>query len=71
MKYTREQISKVVKNIFSKFDLDDDGFLSKKEITLLINETYQKLHKRELNKVEIDEFFNTYDRNKDSKIDSK
>ena len=46
MKYTREQISKVVRNIFSKFDLDSDGFLNQKEITLLINETYQKLHKR-------------------------
>lgn len=71
MKYSREQISKVVKNVFSKYDIDEDGFLDRDEVTLLMNETYRKLHKRELNQVEIEEFFSTYDRNKDNKIDSK
>ena len=54
MKYTREQISKVVKNIFSRYDLDEDGFLNKNEVTLLMNETYQKLHKRDLNQLELE-----------------
>ena len=54
MKYSREQILAAVRTVFSKYDMNQDGYLDRDEIKLFMNEIFKKLHARELNKVEMD-----------------
>lgn len=37
MKYSLSEIMRVIRKIFLKYDIDEDGFLDRQEVTLLIN----------------------------------
>ena len=57
--------------LFLKYDLDEDGFLARKELRILLKDGYDLMNKSQLDDFEFDEFIRKYDKNHDDKIDMR
>lgn len=55
--------------IFKKYDIDWDGYLNKKEVLNLVNDTYKLLNKQnQISSMELDQYIDLMDKDKDGKI---
>ena len=69
MKYSNEQLTEIVNNLFDQFDVNKNNYIDRNEVKALVQLFFQKCNlDREPTESEIDEFVAYIDLNKDGKL---
>ena len=68
MSLSSQELDTLIDAIFTKYDVDDNKTLDKKQITQLLNDSYKKIGKKEVSQSQVSDMIKMYDKNKDGVI---
>ena len=71
MNFSDAQVDEAVQSLLTKYDLDRNGVLDRKELVKFLSDAYGKMGGRASNMGEVNSLLDKYDVNKDGVIDAK